>query len=71
MSSLRKKTFLFFLFIHKNTCIYSPIYRYITMTQLLKKHVVFQWGTAQQTAFNKAKELLQSHKVLVHYDQKK
>ena len=40
------------------------------MTQL-KKHVVFQWGTAQQTAFNKAKELLQSHKVLVHYDQKK
>ena len=25
------------------------------MTQLLKKHVVFQWGTAQQSAFNKAK----------------
>ena len=25
------------------------------MTKLLKKHVVFQWGTAQQTAFNKAK----------------
>ena len=25
------------------------------MTQLLKKDVVFQWGTAQQTAFNKAK----------------
>ena len=41
------------------------------MTQLLKKHVVFQWGTAQQTAFNTAKELLQSHQVLVHHDQKK
>ena len=33
--------------------------------------MVFQWDTVQQTAFNKAKELLQSHQVLGHYDQKK
>ena len=41
------------------------------MTQLLKKQAVFRWGTSQQSAFNKAKKLLQSHQVLVHYDQKK
>ena len=41
------------------------------MTQLLKKQVVFRWDIAQQIVFNKAKELLKSHQVLVHYDQKK
>ena len=42
------------------------------MTQLSKERVVFlPWVTAQQTAFNKVKELLQSHQVFVHYDQKK
>ena len=39
--------------------------------QLLKKQVVFRWGTSQQTVFNKTKELLQCHQVLIHYDQKK
>ena len=39
------------------------------MPQLLKKQVVFRWGTVLQTAFNKAKELLLRHQVLVHYDQ--
>ena len=38
------------------------------MTQMLKKHVIFRCGTSQQSALNK---LLQSHQVLVHYDQKK
>ena len=35
------------------------------MTQLLKKQVVFRWGTAQQTAFNRAKYRFPSHQVLV------
>ena len=39
--------------------------------QLLRKDVVWKWGAAQEKSFSKAKELLSSAKVLVHYDPKR
>ena len=39
--------------------------------QLLRKDVCWKWGTEQQAAFEKAKNLLQSSDVLVHYDPEK
>ena len=39
--------------------------------QLLRKDVCWKWGTEQQEAFEKAKNLLQSSDVLVHYDSEK
>ena len=40
----------------------APLY------SLLHKNAVWQWGTAQQTAFSEAKKLLISSKVFVHFD---
>ena len=40
----------------------SPLY------QLLKKNVVWRWGPNQRAAFQKAKDMLLSSKVLVHFD---
>lgn len=39
----------------------EPLYR------LLKKDVCFRWGREQRSSFNRAKEILKSEKVLVHY----
>ena len=39
--------------------------------QLVRKNVCWKWGTEQQEAFEKAKNLLQSSDVLVHYDPEK
>ena len=38
------------------------------MYELLRKDTKWKWGSAQQTAFEKSKELLVSSQVLVHYD---
>ena len=43
----------------------APLYR------PLRKGSVFRWGSPQQAAFKKAKEVLSSASVLVHYDQEK
>ena len=43
----------------------TPLY------SLLHKKAAWQWGTAQQTAFSRAKKLLASLPVLVHFDQTK
>ena len=43
----------------------APLY------SLLHKRTAWQWGTAQQTPFSRAKELLASSQVLVHFDQTK
>jgi hypothetical protein len=39
--------------------------------KLLEKNVRFQWGTEQDRAFTRSKDLLQAATVLVHYDPKK
>lgn len=43
----------------------APLY------SLLHKKTVWKWDTAQQAAFSKAKKLLVSSPVLVHFDQAK
>ena len=43
----------------------APLY------SLLHKQTAWQWNTAQQTAFSKAKKLLVSSPVLAHFDQAK
>ncbi|KAI7806716.1 hypothetical protein IRJ41_010699 [Triplophysa rosa] len=43
----------------------APLHR------LLKKEVNWSWKEEQEKAFKKSKELLQSNRVLVHYDEKK
>ena len=43
----------------------APLY------SLLHERTEWQWGTAQQTAFSRAKELLAFSQVLVHFDQTK
>ncbi len=43
----------------------APLY------QLLQKNAAWKWGQAQEEAFSKAKELLQSPQLLVHYDSTK
>ena len=37
------------------------------LTRLLRKNC-FSWGNSQQQAFNRAKKMLQSHSVLIHFD---
>ena len=39
--------------------------------KLLQKDTKWQWGDAQQAAFNTSKDLMQSAQVLVHYDPEK
>lgn len=39
--------------------------------KLLQKDTKWQWGEAQQAAFDKSKEMMQSAEVLVHYDPEK
>ena len=41
------------------------------LTRLLRKNCVFSWGNSQQQAFNRAKKMLLSHSVLVHFDPSK
>ena len=43
----------------------APLY------SLLHKKATWQWGTIQQSAFNRAKKLLTSSPVLMHFDQAK
>ena len=38
------------------------------LNKLQRKGVAFQWGAAQRQAFEKTKVLLQSSRILVHYD---
>ena len=42
----------------------APLY------ELLRRNVPWNWKSQQEVAFNKAKELLTSSKVLVHFDPK-
>ena len=49
-------------FLSNLSTVLAPLYN------LLQKNAVWQWGTAQQTAFSEAKKLLVSSKVLVHFD---
>ncbi len=41
------------------------------LNRLLRKNCVFRWGKCQQEAFDKAKKMLQSHSVLIHFDPKR
>ena len=52
-------------FIRHMATICDPLYR------LLRKGLVFRWGSPQQAASKKAKEVLSSASVLVHYDPEK
>ena len=49
-------------FLSNMSTVLAPLY------SLLHKNAVWQWRTAQQTAFSEAKKLLVSSKVLVHFD---
>ena len=52
-------------FLPNSSTILAPLY------SLLHKNTPWSWGTAQQTAFSKAKKLLTSSQVLVHCDHDK
>ena len=43
----------------------------VPVHKLLQKVTKWQWGDAQQVAFEKSKEMMQSAEVLVHYDPEK
>ena len=43
----------------------------VPLYSLLHKKATWQWGTAQQTAFSRAKKLFAFSPVLVHFDQAK
>ena len=44
------------------TTVLSPLY------SLLQHHSIWKWGSAQQEAFESAKDLLKSPRLLAHYD---
>ena len=52
-------------FLPSLSTILAPVHK------LLKKDTKWQWEEAQQTAFEKSKDMMQSAEVLVHYDPEK
>lgn len=52
-------------FLPSLSTILAPVHK------LLKKDTKLQWEDAQQTAFEKSKDMMQSAEVLVHYDPEK
>ena len=52
-------------FLPNLSTVLEPLYR------LLQKRTLWTWQKEQQVAFNKAKALLKSSRVLVHYDDSK
>lgn len=52
-------------FLPKLSTVLAPVHK------LLKKETKWKWGEAQQAAFEKSKEMMQSAEVLVHYDPEK